>query len=51
MASGVFFLISGGRTLLDYTNFHQNPTDLDKNHYVFMIADDFKVFSFIKSSS
>ena len=54
MASGVFFLISGGRTLLDYTNFHQNPTDLVKNHYFSMILsdfDDFHTFSLIKSSS
>ena len=54
MASVVFFLISGGRTLLDYTNFHQNPTDLVKNNYFSMIFndfDDFHTFSLIKSSS
>ena len=54
MASGVFFLKSGRRTLLDYTNFRQNPTDLVKNHYfsmVFTDFDDFHTFSLTKSSS
>ena len=54
MASGVFFLKSGGRTFFDYANFHQNPTDLDKNHdfsLFFTTVDGFHVFSLLKSSS